>query len=294
VFYESLEELRRHEDSHKLKRAKGKHHSFGAGHSRDDDINSYHTEEQQEWIKKILSDTSGRDPDKTKKADGNDNEPYAIKGNGNTYANVSPSVNMSGLKIYFCKACQLAFESDEERQLHRLFHHKLKLPCRFCPRTLDTKRKLLGHESSHFKKPKLDCKRCGQVFEDSEALKRHRRACCVIQELPRFSCQICKRLYVRENELKIHLETHLDERPFLCEKCGQCFKDVPSLRAHRSSPCKAKGSTRDYNCDICVKSFRNARLLVSHRLHHHKGKCQAIISRTYFAHLLYLSFSLYS
>ncbi|XP_071441441.1 zinc finger protein 585A-like isoform X2 [Hetaerina americana] len=194
---------------------------------------------------------------------------YSVKVLNPGNSTQSAKVIYQRVKSYICRPCQIEFKTDEERELHRLFHHRLKLPCRFCPRTLAHKSKLLEHEATHFRKPKLECKKCKEEFENVDILKKHRRTHSVIHTLPRFSCQICKRLYIREKELKIHLESHLDERPFLCEKCGQCFKDVPSLKEHRSTPCKARGFSKSYECDVCEKKFHNARLLSRHRILQH-------------------------
>jgi uncharacterized Zn-finger protein len=47
-----------------------------------------------------------------------------------------------------------------------------------------------------------------------------------------FQCTLCSRKYTRRFNLREHLRTHIDERPFLCTFCGKAFHRNHDRRTH--------------------------------------------------------------
>ncbi|KAK7488709.1 hypothetical protein BaRGS_00020006, partial [Batillaria attramentaria] len=50
-----------------------------------------------------------------------------------------------------------------------------------------------------------------------------------------FKCSVCSRVFSQKGNLKVHLITHTDERPFACdvEECKKSFRTKESLRRHK-------------------------------------------------------------
>jgi Zinc finger, C2H2 type len=47
-----------------------------------------------------------------------------------------------------------------------------------------------------------------------------------------FQCELCPRRFTRAHNLRDHLRTHLDERPFVCISCGRAFTRRHDLNTH--------------------------------------------------------------
>lgn len=65
------------------------------------------------------------------------------------------------------------------------------------------------------------------------------------QKRPRkFECGICEKRFISGNDLRKHIRTHTDERPYVCNECGQAFRQAGSLKNHiackHSPDCKAR------------------------------------------------------
>lgn len=48
-----------------------------------------------------------------------------------------------------------------------------------------------------------------------------------------FQCHLCPKRFTRAYNLRSHLRTHPDERPFVCRSCGETFAREHDLQRHR-------------------------------------------------------------
>ncbi|KAJ8716793.1 hypothetical protein PYW07_003420 [Mythimna separata] len=135
------------------------------------------------------------------------------------------------------------------------------------------------------------CKFCGETFMNEDDLKTHLRVHsrkpinrCNNIKLPA-ACAICDKWLQNRSEYKTHvtLEHPLSDEanklsadehtPFVCEVCGQMFKQQCFLTYHQ----RKHTGERPYKCGECDKTFQLAGALSIHRSVHSRKrphKCQ--------------------
>jgi hypothetical protein len=70
---------------------------------------------------------------------------------------------------------------------------------------------------------------------------------------------ICNRVFGRISNTRAHIQTHLSDRPFVCQDCGKSFVRNHDLKRHQ------KGHTTAENICPCGKTFPRADALKRHR-----------------------------
>lgn len=73
-----------------------------------------------------------------------------------------------------------------------------------------------------------NCNICRKKFASRAKLNEHTHQ----HQSPRFRCDVCGRMYVRQDALRTHRRIHTGERPFQCSLCKKSFYMVSSLRLH--------------------------------------------------------------
>ena len=64
-------------------------------------------------------------------------------------------------------------------------------------------------------------------------------------------CHLCDQSYESSYKLKLHMNSHTGERPFVCEICGKGFVRGPNLNAHR----RVHTGEKPYSCNRCGRGF---------------------------------------
>ncbi|XP_041082348.1 zinc finger protein 345-like [Polyodon spathula] len=115
--------------------------------------------------------------------------------------------------------------------------------------------------------PRFSCEVCGRLFNTSQGLQRHQR---FHTSERRFKCTVCCQSFSQRGELRAHLPAHANLRSYGCGRCGKRFTQAEGLQAHRETHGPQSGSPeRSYPCRDCGLRFFWLSDLQSHGRSHH-------------------------
>ncbi|XP_070569826.1 uncharacterized protein [Ptychodera flava] len=86
----------------------------------------------------------------------------------------------------------------------------------------------------------------------------------------RFKCEICGKVYAKNESLKYHKMNHNNYRPHQCETCGRAFANPYTLDVHRRI--HLNESDKPYKCKYCDKTFATSSHRNVHMTHHKEVK----------------------
>ncbi|XP_001653713.2 zinc finger protein 184 [Aedes aegypti] len=188
-------------------------------------------------------------------------------------------------------SCLKVFASKEDYQNHLKEGLHKQHVCDICGASLKHKHSLEVHLARHAGTTRFQCTYCSSSFYTKTELRNHVRSIHTTDE--RWECQKCKSVFKNRKLLNQHLESHVEERNFKCDACDFAFKTLQHLKRHISTVhkavrfncvhCPASYGRKDklrmhmerihniqsyFVCDICVRTFSNAKALAEHKSHH--------------------------
>ncbi|KAF5888572.1 PR domain zinc finger protein 5 isoform X2 [Clarias magur] len=200
-----------------------------------------------------------------------------------------------------CLLCESSFPSEEIlaehlQSLHqRASAEEKEFKCRNCGKEFPVKQALQRHFEQHKEACKGEarfiCKAesCGKRFKSKDALKKHksnvhtgstrRKLICTIcnrkcsssvnlQEHRKiheiFDCPACDKKFISTNQLKRHMITHSEKRPYTCEICNRSFKRLDQVTAHKI----IHSEDKPYKCKLCWKEFAHRNVYKNHKKTH--------------------------
>lgn len=104
-------------------------------------------------------------------------------------------------------------------------------------------------------------------------LKRKRRSHALtlssVNGLEIFPCEVCGKVFHKQYNLRLHMKTHLDEKPFLCSKCPKRFARLHDKKRHELlhegvKNFKCQGYLKDGTKWGCSKQFARSDALARH------------------------------
>lgn len=176
------------------------------------------------------------------------------------------SVEATPRKNYICKTCSKTYTTSWGLQCHISVHGIRKYFCDICHKTFSVQQNLIKHQRLHI--PVYDCKQCGMVFENKNALVNHLQ---VHNDKKVYTCKQCGNCFQLPTFLKRHCELYCN-KDLTCEICSQTFKTHESLVTHLQSHV---GNDNKYKCFDCGKSFYQRGALIKHRY----LKCERVGSK---------------
>ncbi|XP_076848960.1 uncharacterized protein LOC143496659 [Brachyhypopomus gauderio] len=153
-----------------------------------------------------------------------------------------------------CCRCSVAFSTHGRLCLHISRH--VKIQCKDCGLTFNTRKKLEYHKRSH--EPPTSCTECGKMFKSKFHLWNHKKI--HTEDSIKHFCELCGKGFRFKANLKIHMTVHTSERPFECPDCKARFKALAYMTKHRLTHTDIK----PFPCPVCEVTFRAKASMKSH------------------------------
>ncbi|XP_021020655.1 PR domain zinc finger protein 5 isoform X3 [Mus caroli] len=163
-----------------------------------------------------------------------------------------------------CALCNSLFSSALSFEQHqKACRGDARFVCKAdsCGKRLKSKDALRRHqENVHTGDPKrkLICSVCSRKCTSVSSLQEHRK----IHEI--FDCQECMKKFISANQLKRHMITHSEKRPYNCEICNKSFKRLDQVGAHKV----IHSEDKPYQCKLCGKGFAHRNVYKNHKKTH--------------------------
>ncbi|XP_057188002.1 zinc finger protein 664-like isoform X3 [Triplophysa rosa] len=133
------------------------------------------------------------------------------------------------------------------------------LSCITCGKTFSSQRHLETHERKHTEQKLFTCTRCDISFPTLQEKRRHSQ-----KHRDQKHCEKCGKIFVSSSSLKVHMKTHMGEKPFQCSQCDKFFSIKQSLVAHQ----RIHTGEKPYACPHCEWRFNYKSHLKRHMCVH--------------------------
>lgn len=87
-----------------------------------------------------------------------------------------------------------------------------------------------------------------------------------------YFCPICNRPFKNRSNMNKHKKLHNNMRPFVCDKCGNSYRQKHALKDHLRTH---EEEGKYFSCKYCCLKFRGRQKWVTHE-NRHKGMCACI------------------
>ncbi|XP_058444544.1 zinc finger protein 585B-like [Malaya genurostris] len=122
--------------------------------------------------------------------------------------------------------------------------------CDVCGEQFAKPSQLFAHSREVHGKKRFQCKTCMRCFNRKGRLQDHELRHTGIRQ---FQCDHCDKTYITRHGLKTHMvDTHTENLPYVCDKCGIGFSKPTRLRHHYS----AHIESRNFVCNVCSKGYK--------------------------------------
>lgn len=172
-----------------------------------------------------------------------------------------------------CNHCQCEFETMEDLEAHiedcqnqkpnlfggNNFKMMINKNFQFIKKNLDKTNPVEKPTAKPFQ-----CNVCQKLFKKEQSLKNHY---ITHYNNGRCKCDVCGKTFSFPSELRQHALVHTDDKPFKCQECGTSFKEQKTLKTHLT----VHTGEKPFKCQVCGKCFTRKFYLDTH-LVVHSGK----------------------
>lgn len=159
-----------------------------------------------------------------------------------------------------CPLCSKTFATPEELPAHMNEVHNWT--CSVCGKKFKLETALKKHEEAHAN-GLYYCAQCNKFFQKQSHYKRHM----AVHKKRENRCPHCNTVFIKVNAFKYHLRTHINERPYQCSCCLECFEHKEDYDYHCLRHKKFK-KERPYSCTRCDWAFATLAELAEHMTEH--------------------------
>ncbi|XP_071104289.1 uncharacterized protein [Haliotis cracherodii] len=225
---------------------------------------------------------------------------------GTRSGNSCTTQSLSGVWTHRCSVCGERFEAARDLQKHLISH---KQQCNVCGEGFVELENLNAHLDMHLKdadedngdegkdEEDLQHQLSGDVDAPDHAIKPHELVYdqgCAVKDPPKksYRCEICSKLFVAKQTLRIHMNIHLGRRS-TCPVCKQTFSTKWSQKRHadkyhnKVKVCEKSFSSpnslniykaskdfiqqedmNSFTCEVCKRGFLSIKSLNNHSRTH--------------------------
>ncbi|KAH3780918.1 uncharacterized protein LOC127843061 [Dreissena polymorpha] len=176
----------------------------------------------------------------------------------------SHMISHTEVRQYQCEVCSKWFKTKAVRDEHMKYHGERRHVCDKCGKSFITATYLRKHVSVHEGIKPFKCEECGKSFPYQQSLQEHLMRHKGIK--PVF-CEVCGKGFNNLRQLKAHKKYHEAKTDFLCSLCNLYYDSIKSLKKHHYM-----SHATVYKCEHCDQTFKNKRVLVSHKFTAHREK----------------------
>lgn len=155
-------------------------------------------------------------------------------------AKVTPQ---SKILHYKCSHCTHKFRYKSLLLRHLVTHTGLQpYPCMYCGHRYRSLTACLQHEVfCHRSKEPLSADKGSSANELSSIPSLREAASNVSEAQAEFKCKFCTKTFMKSQNLRHHILTHNEVKPYRCKACDSCFSRYDHLKVHQAR-CKGKRS----------------------------------------------------
>lgn len=184
--------------------------------------------------------------------------------------------HMEDQQLVSCfKCCNSQPYTDDE--YHRL---EEELKCFICDAKLSSKYNLHLHKRKHLDRVVYSCTICLSLVVGTKnhshhmykhgLRKKHRE-----EEVGRFECNYCQKVFPHKSSLPAHFKQHLNKQRVPCPQCTLTFASKGNLTQHIK---QIHLNIRKHICELCGKAFGHPHNLKSHMVKHSGEKVSSQFS----------------
>lgn len=175
-----------------------------------------------------------------------------------------------GASAACCRWCRRVFFSQPQLASHKCKGRPVKerrFACNICRKTFSQKISLQYHNVYvHDGERKAACPHCDYRAPDKAKLSVHLRT---HSEIRPYVCDTCGGSFKFRSTYRAHVARHTNSGPFVCEYCKKAFMMASELQEHS----RIHAVVRPFACQLCGMTFKQKkRLRVHHRAVHLQDK----------------------